>query len=359
MKIWLITLLLCISALAWGESAIEDELEESVEGWEAAGPLDPNAPPINWVDSSHAYASEQTQALAEWMDGFFGVPNYDVEQPESLVRLQWTNSWDQDDDYSDNLRLRGKVQLPAVSKRLNLVFSGEDGDELDLDENETRLDDSVGLLYELSQGDHSRFDLTMGISFNHLRPGARYRYQNTLSKATTFRFTQRAQYESSEGFYATSQLELNRALSENNILRWNNRAVYGEETDGTEWLTRVSLFQRRRHLKRHRQLGINYFGAIKGVTSPESYVKNYRVGVLFRRQIYRKFLFLELEPAYNYRKRKPEDNREFAWSIALRLEIALSKDLQRVRSKRKAAKQAEAAMDTDSADDVEEVTPGP
>lgn len=295
--------------------------------------MGPDAPPVNWADTSHAYATEQAQSLTRWMDSFFGDPNADLDEPESVVRLQWTNTWDQDDHYNTNLRLRGKIQLPALSKRLNLVFSGEEGDELNLDDNQNRLDDRVGLLYEVAEGRRSRFDLTMGISVNHLRPGARYRFQDTLGEFISYRLTQRVQYENDEGFYATSQAEINRALTENNFLRWNNRVVYGEETKGTEWSSRVSFFQRVPG-RRNRKLGINYFGAVNGVTDPKSYAKNYRVGVLFRSQLYRKYLFMEVEPAYNYRKRDPDDKRQFAWSIDLRFEIALSKDLQRVRSKR-------------------------
>ena len=292
----------------------------AVEGWEAdVPPTNPNEPDENWVDTSHAYATEQAQALTQWMDDYFGEPNYELEAAESLLRLDFTTDWDQDDGNNNKVRLRGKVQLPKLSKRLNLVFSDESGDELDPDRNERKLDDNVGLVYEVAENQRSRFDLTLGLNWNRVRPGVRYRYQGTFADVYSYRFTQRVQYENGEGFYATSQAELNRALGENRFLRWNNRAVYGEETDGTEWVTRFSLFERRRSAlgSRKHKLGINYFGAINGVTDPKSYVKNYRVGVLFRRQVYRKFLFLELEPAYNYRKRDPDDKRQFAWSIGL------------------------------------------
>jgi hypothetical protein len=335
-KSWPTYLLLCCVAFGHAhihaESSLEEGIDLELEGWETAVPLDPNAPPVNWADTSHAYATEQAQSLTRWMDSFFGEPNADLDEPESVVRLQWTNTWDQDDGYNTNLRLRGKIQLPALSKRLNLVFSGEEGDELNLDDNENRLDDQVGLLYEVTESKRSRFDLTMGITINHLRPGARYRFQDTLGESSGYRLTQRVQYENDQGFYATSQAEIDRALTDNQFLRWNNRAVYGEETDGTEWTTRVSFFQRLAE-QRRRQLGINYFAAINGETDPKSYVKNYRVGVLFRSQLYRKYLFVEVEPAYNYRKRDPDDKRQFAWSIGLRFEIALAKDLQRVKSR--------------------------
>ena len=128
MKIWLV-ILLAIPVISWGEPLVPGNQDLEIEGWQAPTANDPNNVPINWVDTSHAYATNQTQALTQWMDNFFGDPNYDIEKAESLVRLEWVNDWDQEDNYNTKLRLRGKLQLPKVSKRLNLVFSGEDGDE--------------------------------------------------------------------------------------------------------------------------------------------------------------------------------------------------------------------------------------
>ena len=102
--------------------------KDTLGGWQAADPgdevlvgedlLESGEPPVNWADQSHAYVTDQAQALTEWMDSFFGDPNYDIEKPESLLRLEWVNSWDEEDDESSKLRLRGKLQLPAISKRL-------------------------------------------------------------------------------------------------------------------------------------------------------------------------------------------------------------------------------------------------
>ena len=335
-KVWILALILAVPALADEQPQGNGDTADSIEGWQAAAPADPNDP-VNWVDTSHSYATDQAQALTEWMDEYFGTPNYEIETAESLLRLDFTTDWDEEDGTNNNIRLRGKLQLPRISKRLNLVFGEESGDELDPDRDERKLDDNVGLLYEVSESKRSRFDLTLGINWNNLRPGARYRFQDALGETSSYRLTQRVQYEHNEGAYATSQIELNRALDSNNVLRWNNRGVYGEETDGVEWVSRVSLFNRQNTVKRGRQLGINYFGAVNGVTSPESYVKNYRLGVLFRRQVYREYLFLELEPAYNYRKKKPEDNRQYAWSIALRFQIALERDLTRKKNRNNSA----------------------
>ncbi|MEH6634883.1 MAG: hypothetical protein V7700_05155 [Halioglobus sp.] len=326
MKIWLV-ILLAIPVVSWGEPLVPGNQDLEIEGWQAPTANDPNNVPINWVDTSHAYATNQTQALTQWMDNFFGDPNYDIEKAESLVRLEWVNDWDQEDNYNTKLRLRGKLQLPKVSKRLNLVFSGEDGDELSEDERQN--DDQVGLLYNVAERQRSRVDLTLGITSSDVRPGIRFRNQGPITDLYGYRYTQRLQYETDEGFYTTGQVNLDRSMGESKLIRWSNRIVYGEETDGAEWRTRLSYNQRVRPAHKKHQLVISYFGSINGVSDP-SYTKNYRLGMLFRRQVYRQFLFMELEPSYNFRRRKIEEQRDGAWNIVIRFEVALQRDLRRI-----------------------------
>ena len=70
------------------------------------------------------------------------------------------------------------------------------------------------------------------------------------------------------------------------------------------------------------------------VTEPEFFTKNYKLGFLFRRQIYRNFLFMELQPAYNYRRRNADEQRRGVWSIVFKLEIALERDLRQKKKKK-------------------------
>lgn len=326
-KIWFITLLL-LPALAWGEIQTETddkELEEVLV--HGAEPEESDNDPSNWVDASHHYAIDQAQALTEWMDSFFGDPNYDVEVPESLVRLTSINSWKEDEDFKSKLKVRGKLQLPRLSERLNLVFNAEDSDLLNDDKSDS--DDTVGFLYKVAEKKRSRIDLTLGINWNELRPGVRYRNQGPISERYRYRYTQRVEYENDEGFYSTGQVNLDHALADDKLVRWSNRAIYGEETDGVEWRSKLSFRHRLTHSIQEPQLVASYFATVKGVTDP-SYTKNYRLGVLLRRQVYRKFLFVELEPSYNWRK-KYEEERNGEWAIVVRFEIALSRDLRESR----------------------------
>jgi hypothetical protein len=312
MKLWIIAALLGAPVMALAQDKANETEDQG----------------ITWVDDSHTYATNKTQALTQWMDNFFGDPLNDLEQAESFLRLQLIDDWEQEDGHGFKVRLRGKVQLPKISKRLNLVFAGEEAEGLD--EEEAKQEDAISLQYNVADGEKSRFDLTLGWASSNVRPGVRYRNEGTMGQHSSYRFLERVQWEDGEGFFSTTQLDLYRALDNNDLLRWSNRIKYGEDTDGMEWRSKLSLSQRYL-LDTKRPIATNAFLAINGVTQDDKFTKNYKLGFLFRRQIYRDFLFIELEPAINYRRREFEDERDLVWGLVVRLEVALEKDLRRVR----------------------------
>jgi len=268
--------------------------------------------------------------MVEWMDNFFGDPDYDLEKAESFLRLEFENDWEQEEGNDFGVRLRGKLQLPKISQRVDLLFSDEDQSAADSEEREEV--DTVALRYKVRETTRSRFDATMGFSSGNLKPGVRYRNEGPLNERRSYRYTQRLQYEDGDGFFTLGQADLFQVLDREDVLRWSTRLKYGDHTDGVEWRTRLSLFQRW-HEDTKRPLAVNYYGAIFGETRPKSFVKNYRLGAIIRRQVYRDFLFFELEPAVNYRQETYYDDRDWAWSVALRVEIALHRDFIRKKDR--------------------------
>ena len=316
---WLLTCILVFS---------QAQADDSLRGWTAPVPsADPKREAAeNWVDSSHAYVSENAQALTEWMDQFFGDKNYNQEQAESLLRLQLVNGWDTDLGYEPKVRLRGKLQLPRISRRLDLVFSDQAQDDEDLDDD--RLDDRVGLQYLLREGNRSRFDTTLGLTSSGLKPGVKYRNRGEIIDEASYRFIQRLQHEQDEGFYGTTQLDLNYRQDEDTVWRWSQRGLWGEKSRGVEWRSRLAL--RQRHLvQSKRPLAVEHFLLVDGVTRPDSFIRNYRLGTVFRRQVHRPYMFVEIEPSYSFLKLDANSGRKGEWSLVLRLEFALQRDLAR------------------------------
>ncbi|MDZ7782995.1 MAG: hypothetical protein U5K56_08745 [Halioglobus sp.] len=333
---WLVALSLALFTQAAGGDNTRKPQEQQVEEVVVTGePVEEKGEPI-WVDAGHAYASERTQALAEWMDDFFGDSSYDLDKAESLLRLRWTHSVEQGWDYNTKVRLKGKIQLPKISERLNLVFGGEDGDDFgfdqDTDSEPTQESDEgqAGLAYRLAENNRNRFDLTLNANSSGLRPGGRFRSRGPLGNLFSYRYTQRLEWELDEGFFTTAKTDINHLLAENRLARWTSRVIYGEESEGAEWHSGLSLNTRlSRAPGGHEQVNSVFFSVV-GTTDP-SYVHNYKLGVSMRRQLFRPFFHAELEPAYNFRKESPDNRRRGAWSVLLRLEILFDRDLTAAR----------------------------
>ena len=277
-----------------------------------------------WIDDGHDYAARKANEMTQWVDNFFGNDERDLEQAESRLRFRTIYDWDQRLSNEVKFRLGGKVNLPQISDRLDLVFRGEEMDGMGERDSQQYDEDRVGLQLQVGNTglEKHRFDLTMGVSSAGLRPGVKYVFQDAFARDMNFRFTQRIMHENDEGVYGISQFVLDKALSDRSLARSYTRLMQGEETDGLEWSTTLS-YARAWNNERGR-IGATwlYVGA-EGQTEPYDYVSNYLVGVRFRRQAYRDFLFWEVEPSYNWRIDEPYFDRDGAWKVVLRLEFLL------------------------------------
>ena len=306
--------------------ATDPELEEEAVGPGGTGP----AP--HWVDTSHAYASNQAQALAQWMDDFFGAQVRDAERADTFLRTIFVDNWDKRDGHDLAVRVRGQIDLPKVSERVDLIFSGEEAEQT-LTEEERAQENDVGFRVNFRDSGRTRFDATLSLrSGPALLPGVRFRYQQPISDNSWGRFTQRLQYHSKDGFRSLSNIDLNRALGDSSLLRWSARMRYRSDREFWDWNTGITY---RRWFQDHEDYpsALEYFVAMSGRDQPQSFSTNYRVGVLFRKQFFRDFLFYEVEPSYNWRRDTFEEKREGVLGIVLRLEIMLDDDL--VRGERK------------------------
>ena len=291
------------------EEADEQEVSESPDGW---------------VEGSHRYAARKADEMTQWVDNFFGNDERDMEQAYSRLRLRTIYDWDDRLDDEIKVRLGGKVSLPQISERLDLVFRGEDMDGFNDRGVEDADEDRIGLQYEVGPEDrrNGRFKLTVGFGSSGPKPGVKYVYQDALAEDVSFRFTQRFTYDLGDGGYGSSRFVVDKALRERELIRAYTRFLYGEKTEGTEWST--SLSYARGWEGEGGRVGASwlYVGA-DGQTEPYDFVKNYKVGMRIRRQAYKDFLFWEIEPSYNWRIDEPYFDREGAWRIELRLEFLL------------------------------------
>ena len=278
----------------------------------------------DWLEDGKDYAARRANEMTQWVDNFFGNDERDLEQAESRLRLRTIDNWDERLDNEVKFRLGGKVSLPQISKRLDLVFRGEDMDDFGDNGVEDPSEDRIGLQYQVGPKyiRKHRFDLTAGFGSSGPKPGVKYVYQDAFAEDLNFRLTQRFTYDLGEGGYGSSRFVLDKALRERELVRAYTRFLYGEKTDGTEWSSNLSYARGWQGDSGRVGATWLYVGA-DGQTEPYDFVKNYKVGARFRRQAYRDWLFWEIEPSYNWRIDEPYFDREGAWRIELRLEFLL------------------------------------
>ncbi len=277
-----------------------------------------------WVDSSHRFATDRTMALTRWVDSFFGDMDGDAEIAESRLRLKITADWDERLGTETRVSVGGKVNLPRLADRVDLVFRGDDPDELVPGDEDDPSQSQVGLqvmLDESASGNH-RTDFTVGLSGAGPKPGVKYRYKTLWGPNTSFRFSQRAQYDFDDGGFATTKLDIDYALSRRSLIRTQNRVLYGENSDGAEWSSNVGVV-RQWAVENGFERAAYLYAGIRGHTEPDSYRENYQVGLRLRAQAIREFLFFELEPTLNQRIDAPNLPRETAWAVEARVEFLL------------------------------------
>jgi hypothetical protein len=222
------------------------------------------------------------------------------------------------------MSLGGKVNLPRLADRVDLVFRGDDPDELVPGDEDDPSQSQVGLqvlLDESASGNH-RTDFTVGLSGAGPKPGVKYRYKTLWGPNTSFRFSQRAQYDFDDGAFATTKLDIDYALSRRSLIRTQNRVLYGEKSDGMEWSSNLGVV-RQWAVENGFERAAYLYAGVKGQTEPDSFRENYQVGLRLRAQAIREFLFFELEPTLNQRIDAPDLPRDTAWAVEARVEFLL------------------------------------
>ena len=287
-----------------------------------------------WLDSGHGYVTEKADDLTRWFDSYFGSTEADQNVASSRLRLRVTMEEDEREGTNFRVSVGGKVNLPQISKRLDLVFRGDDpADDINGQEDQSQSPIALQLQVGKREETRHRFDLTLGVGSGGPKPGARYRYAIDFNDKNSLQFTERVQYEFDDGVISTSRLVLDHQLANDALLRSYSRVLWGEATDGVEAsssLQWIKFWQRQPPTSRGTdERGMMVYGEVSGQTEPYEYVSNYRVGFRYRRQTYRRYLFLEFEPSYNWRVDEPYDERAGAWRIELRFEFLLFDDLRR------------------------------
>lgn len=270
---------------------------------------------------THFQISRQVDQLAVWLDGFLGGGDVDYEAHRSVFRLRHSNLFEESESRRDKLRLRLKLLLPKTKERLNLIVNSETDreDQSDLlreGREDATQNGEVGL--QLDAVKNRKFDLNyrLGLrSGGRLRLGARLKHDFSFGEKLALRFREEVFWLDRFGYGSRFTVELDQKIDENYLVRFASRFEFDEQEPGVPWQTQVAL---NKFINDSTLLSWYLLGF--GETRPDAFTEAYGPGILYRRNFARRWLFVELEPRYLFRKERAEDTRKGRAGFILRFE---------------------------------------
>ena len=276
------------------------------EGQDAPPPTPAAAP---W-DRYHSYLNENINKPLIWFDNFFGDPRLAEEDlPTSFIRWRNAIRFTEGEGVTFPIRIRANIKLPKASKRLRLVVTGENEDDLQaprtdpsvtpgLTAQQDNNTSNVGLRYTLYKTLREILHLGGGLRLStpfeyYVR--AYYRRFLHIGAKNIITFTETGFWHSDEKLGETTRIDFNRLLSQSLSNRISVFGTYSEVSEGVEWGVEESLFK-----KLTPKTAISFDLGMYGDTRPHTEINNYRISSRFRANIFRPWLFFELEPEVTF-----------------------------------------------------------
>ena len=315
-----------------GEILIEGEEppeDEDRERYRVPGPCGEwEGGELRWYDRTHGLVSETLCWPSRWFDNFFGDPDVtDAYGTGTYLRLTGAQAWQDDGENPSRFSYSASARLPGVQERRSLILADDDDDREEAllrrareieDEDEEDTATRAGLRLVLRAHEAMDLDTDLGVSGGLPYGRLRYRERWAITEEWSMRFTEELSRRSRRGWDSLTRIEFDRSLGGRSSLKFDTRAEWVEEDfDRDGWYGRQSASISTRLSPRS---AISYSASIDGYTRPHAQVENYRVGTRFRQNIWRPWLFYEVEPFVRWSRDQQYDAVHGAW---FRLEMRL------------------------------------
>lgn len=275
----------------------------------------------SWYDYSQIYVNSRFCEPALWFDNFFATDRiFNEGVAGTYVRWRHEFRLDEEESFEYKMRLKFSLVLPGFKDRLRLTFEGEEDEDLrdiaasDVDETNNKL----ALQLDLKEGARSKFSVSVSLS---PRIRFRYRYTYPVLQDTILRFTQEAQWKDGVNT-ARSRFDFEQPFSGNFLFRSSTGLTVSEEYDGADWLQGFVTYHRI-----NKKTSMAYELSAEGITEPISVTTNYRVGIRFRQNFHREWLFYEVVPeltwpvTFDAEREEIEQDRRSKWGLFFRIEV--------------------------------------
>jgi hypothetical protein len=329
MRAAVVAALVLLAAVASGEPAPARA--------EAPPPPPPAEDEDGFLDRSHALVSQGLMDSVAWFDQLFADErNADFQRNGSSVRIQAELKPDTTGAVTPRFGLHLDLALPALegwfeSLRLVVYAQSITNEALGAPENPAAAPlaatetgggrATAELRYDVLNLLASHVDVGAGVR-GEIPPAAflRTRWRSTLPLGfgALGRFTLAGFYDSTLRLGSAGEATLERPFGRRFLLRWANLASVSEGRSalGVEWRSE-GTFTWAPAANRAWRVG----GGSSGATRPFAYVNLSRVFVSHRRDLWRRWLFVEIEPDLEWQRDALTGVRRRVGGIAFRTEV--------------------------------------
>jgi len=283
------------------------------------------------LDRPHAFLSDQFVSFADKVDRFFGGERNYQEGNRSVLQLDLTRIFQEDGDQNVRLTGRAKIHLPTTEQRLHLLLEsnpdqttpgapGQPGQTSLF--REFSGSDSYGAALRIENPEDSpwRISADAGLKLEQfaLPPFVRSRASYTAQAGNVgVKFAQSVFWYGTVGAGENTQLDADHYFGEKLLFRATSGATWLHDKQNFDLRQDLSLFQ-----TLNEESSLLYQYSAIGVSQPSAVVSEYVALMLYRRRIYREWMFLELSPQLHYPR--ADDYREIRQYV-VRLEMLFSK----------------------------------
>ena len=285
-------------------------------------------PFFSFMDTPQEVISFGVESFAKSVDEFFSNDKVFYETSGTYLRLNVDTIVNETGkrEYQGDLKL--KLKLPHTKTKLKLTIESDPNSKPDETTSEGE-NTPVAAIEEKSY--FTGIQATLGEKNAwQFKPSLGIRLGSTLEPYVRFRFKRKYEFNQwslywhetpywfdSFGWGFDSYLELNKKITNKDLFRVSTFARWRNESDQFELSQTFSMY----HTLSKRR-AISYFAGVYGVSEPTVFSTRYVLGLTYRQNIHKDYLFVEILPQIRYEK---TNDFHAEHSIIFRIEIVFKK----------------------------------
>lgn len=260
----------------------------------------------------HSRWSSNVVDTAEFIDRFYGEERILDESNDTQIKLSGGIQFREEDAPKFIHRINLRLQLPKTSKKLKLVFEDiVEPDSEDRDQFEAvgiiNTDPNAGISYALREKRRIRIDADVGARFSspwQLYARLRGSRLIPISEDWDGRLTQKITWFTDDGWVSLSEMQFNKKMGWDWLLRFNSEMEWREDRDGVRPAQQVSVFKT---FSRRRSVRFDIGGSWPEY--PHVVDRRYYASFTHRRLVHSNWLFFEIKPGVEFPEEDDYDER--------------------------------------------------